>query len=626
MGDQPDWTSLRQRLTGKWQIPALVVSIALLAIAFRTLRPSPVELDLKQAADYLATLVSGGMYDRALQDGTLLLGRKQDTEADRAPIYLQVARARYGEAERRGVRTAAVGHRIAQDYQHAVENGIALAPQDLVQLAHVQEWQSRFSEAVALYERAVEKGVPDPLALRRRVIELLRDHELVDAEALGKRIASFLNDAPAHRLDLRLWAIEEGLYALEAQGRLAEGATLLARYADAFRGSDLENRFSFLEALLLYKSGYYDEAEIRARTIMNRAHRQDAAYAMAGWLLGRVVMYDDGPKRPEEALAFFDDVTGIAPNTPYGVASFVGKAEALALLERPDDALDAYRVALQLVPTLHDKRVVNYAVLRSSLGAASERARQGGDRRTALAFSRMAASIIDRSDVELSTLILEQLAANQTRLAEELTEQSGDMDTPDRAGAPALMKEARGLFAAAADTYTDIAQLNALNERKAASASWRAAESAMRAGASRRAARMFEMYIQERPRDSLVPRALLRIGQLRKRAGDLDAAIKAFQECYRRYPRTLDGARALVPLAESYLAKTPPDAELAEKTLRIIVEQSEVFTPDAPEFSDALFLMGEAQSLSGDPERAIATFEEVIARYPNDPRVRRGRY
>jgi len=123
-----------------------------------------------------------------------------------------------------------------------------------------------------------------------------------------------------------------------------------------------------------------------------------------------------------------------------------------------------------------------------------------------------------------------------------------------------------------------------------------------------------------------VPRAILRAGQLFQAMGRIQDAIATYQMCFRRFPRTLEGARALVPLAECYLALGPGHEEDAEKTLRIVLEDSEVFTPQAPEFADSLFLLGELLARRGEFERAIATMEEALVRFPDDPRVERTRF
>ena len=82
----------------------------------------------------------------------------------------------------------------------------------------------------------------------------------------------------------------------------------------------------------------------------------------------------------------------------------------------------------------------------------------------------------------------------------------------------------------------------------------------------------------------------------------------------------------MVRPARSYLAMGPDYEELAEKTLPIVLDGAEVFTPEAPEFADALFLLGEAQNRRGDFERGIATLEEAMERYPDDRRVWKARF
>ena len=79
-------------------------------------------------------------------------------------------------------------------------------------------------------------------------------------------------------------------------------------------------------------------------------------------------------------------------------------------------------------------------------------------------------------------------------------------------------------------------------------------------------------------------------------------------------------------MAACYLARGPGQEELAQKTLEIVLEESNVFTPQAPDFADALFLMGDVLNRRQAPERAIATLEEALTRYPDDSRATRTRF
>ncbi|MCH7527559.1 MAG: tetratricopeptide repeat protein, partial [Planctomycetes bacterium] len=51
-----------------------------------------------------------------------------------------------------------------------------------------------------------------------------------------------------------------------------------------------------------------------------------------------------------------------------------------------------------------------------------------------------------------------------------------------------------------------------------------------------------------------------------------------------------------------------------------------VFTPRAPEFADALFLLGDLLNKADSFERAIGILEEAIERYPRDRRVAQARF
>jgi tetratricopeptide (TPR) repeat protein len=424
-----------------------------------------------------------------------------------------------------------------------------------------------------------------------------------------------------HRLDLKLWAIQQKMTVLEDLGRVEESSTLLSRHAPAFRESDLASRFEFLEALLMYKTGHLDEAEARLRDLRGGLEPSDESYAMSGWLLGRVVMGDGDPERPQEALSFFEDVLHHYSSGPYAVATRVAQGEALSMLERFDDAVEAFETAIEGLKSLTDYDLVNRDVLRTSLSVLAETQRQRAQLASAVRFARLASSLLDLNDVERAIPLQQQFARLLTLHAEALGDVPVDSSTDFEAMIHSQVStEASDLFSEAAEVYAALARQHMLNERFASQASWLAAELFARANKRKIAASHFERFANERPSDPLVPRALLRVGQLHQHRGDFARAIDAYRACYRRFPLTLDGARALVPLAQCYLASGSRGAEHAEQVLRIVLEESEVFTPQAPEFANALFLMGDILNRSGAHERAIASLEEALDRYPRDPR------
>jgi len=82
----------------------------------------------------------------------------------------------------------------------------------------------------------------------------------------------------------------------------------------------------------------------------------------------------------------------------------------------------------------------------------------------------------------------------------------------------------------------------------------------------------------------------------------------------------------LIPLARCFMAMDDDYTDQARKTLQTILDDSDVFTPLAPEYADALFLLGELLNQTGVWEEAVPVFEEAIERYPTDPRVTRARF
>lgn len=626
MGTMSEWATLKDRAAGKWQIPALAFSLLLLASSLFRLHPSPVEFPPDRALLHLEELVSSAQHRRAIGFGDALLLREELLDPQRGLVHLALARGRYHEARLGRRKTAGAGKQVVEHYRDATLRHAPLSASDQENWGAALEWQGRYGRALERYEKALRMGVDTPLHLRKHTLLIMRDRLDMPPDELDVLVEQFLGTVGDDRRDLKLWAIQTRLELLDDLDRLDEGNTLLARHREVFQATALRDHFAYLEAWMLYRTDHFDQAENQLRTIRNRVDRGDEVYAMTGWLLGTVAMSDTGPQRPAEALSFFEDVIDQHTGTPYAVASRVGSGEALAMLERYDEAIEAFRVAIEELASVGGGRVVDRDAVGTSLGVRADIQRKAGRLSEAVEFARLAVSLISASDDERAAVYLGYLAQTQAMLAFDLN--AGPSDPLSESGSlmEASSPEAREMFAEAASTYLQFSQLATLNERRAADSSWRAAELFAWSGERDRAGALFMVFVRERPTHPLIPRALLRVGQLRQVSGDLSGAVEAFQECYRRYPRSLDGARALVPLARCYLAMGPDHIDLAEKTLHIVLEESEVFTPLAPEFADALFALGETMDRRGDYEGAIAVVEEVLERYPGDPRAWRARF
>ena len=621
-----DWQALEGRVIGKWQVPLLVVALVMLALSVLRLNPNPSELPFAEAIRRLDDQVQQERFVEAADFATLLLARADASSADRAHLHLALARARSGWVASQGIPSVAVGEKIIEDFDLAGQAARSFTANDFEMMGRAFEWRHAYGDAVDRYNQALGRGASRSLDLQRHVLILRFNKLALPAPERVAVLEKYLADLGEDRLDLRMWAIEQQLDAYRELGRFAEAATLLARNENVVTGTAMEDRFRYLEAWVLFETGHYDEAEIHLRALRNELPVIGEVYAMSGWLLGRVVLRDGGPQRPQEALSFFTDVLHYRPNGPYAVASRIGSAEAYVMLEQHKAALDAYRFATDELETLVDTFPVSRASLRTSLGVAAESLRKFGRTAEAIEYAELAVSLVEPGDLEIASLHVHQLAQLQYLDARRLEGLSNLDDEPSRRPPEALTEAGRAGFAAAAATYLELGRLGALSNRRGADAGWWAAELFARAMQPDRAAHLYRRFSVEYPDHPLVPRALLRIGQLHQLSRRMEDAVAIYQECYRRFPRTLEGARALVPLAESYMAMGPAFDELAAKTLGIVLEESEVFTPEAAEFSDALFLLGDVLTRSNQFERAISVLEEVLERYPTDPRVWAARF
>lgn len=615
------WAGLLSRVSGKWQLPLLAASIVTLPLSIMLLRPDPGRMPLTRAAETVRMLRQGGDVDRAADMAELVLAREDCVGAERGGIHLELARARFSVADRDLRRTVNSGKSIVHHFRQAGILGQSLAAEDFVQLGQALEWSNQFALSEDAYEEALSRNYVHAAALRKHLVELRRDELGAPAERLSDDLEVLLGQIPTDRVDLLIWAVEEKLNVLDDLNRLDEGPELVERFAERLASAKDSAELDYLRGLVLHKGGRQKDAEVHVRALSNGISAEDPTAAKAAWLLGRIMLAKEGDDGAMEALSFFRGVATSGDTGSYSAASHLGMAEAQARLGQHDAAVESYRNALDETKGLRRNRLIDREAVRVSLTILAEHERQAQRYSSALRYAELAASLVSPADAERTILQYLQLAGIQAAYGEELREAAAGGREYDPA-AP----DWRDLFAEAAQLHQRIAELLVHDERRSAEAAWLAAEYYAKAGQREQAIRLYDQFAEQRPLNALVPRALLRIGQLHQGAGRFETAIERYQECYRRFPNLLDGIRTLVPMAQCYAALGPVHLELAEKTLRIVLEESDVFTPEAPEFADALFLLGDVLARREQFEAAVSTLHEAMDRYPTDMRIWRARF
>jgi len=594
---------LRERIAGKWQIPAFVLALALLIGSLSQFKPPRDRMPYGHLVRELETLVDGGLYVSALSLGDRLLERARKEARgwqDTGPVHLQVGRARYLQAEQEGRRTAAVGKQIIQDLDQAAREGVALAADDYAAVARACEWMQDFEAAVRYYASAIDLAEPPALDLRKRVIELRWGRVPTPRSDLYEILDSFVADARIDPSFLR-WAVEHKLYLLLEDDRCDEARSLVEGLRAVFEPSGEREAFEYFLCLIDYESGRFDDAETKLRALRNRLLVRDETYALSGWLLGRVVLNDGSAQRPQEALSFFRDVILSKVSPRCTAASHLGMAEALAELHRWEESLEHYRSAVAILPEVEPSPMFDPEQLRSSITVVGERLSQEKQFALALGFFELAYSLVDPQKIEQSSLYLRWLGDTRANLARSHALEARGLDASEEnvRRRDALHEEARRLFRLAGEAYVRMAKINTLNEGLSSWAAWRAADLFDEGGDRTRTIELLREFVRERPEDPLTPRAWVRLGQSRHSLGEFSEAVEAYQACNRRFPRSPDAAQSRIPLADCYMRMGPEHVEHAEKTLRGILEDDELFTPEAPEFRTALFMLGDLLNREG---------------------------
>ncbi len=623
-------TPLRERIAGKWQIPAFILAFALLVGSLLQFKPPRDRMPYDRVIRELDALVEGGLYASALDLGERLLDRARKEDRgwqDTGPVHLLVGRARYLQAEQESRRTALMGKQIIEDLDHAAREGVTLAADDYAAAARACEWMGDFESAMQHYGSAIAVADPPALDLRKRVIELRWHQVPTPRPDLHVILDGFIADAGSDPSLLR-WAAERKLHLLLEDDRFDEARSLVEGLREVFEPSGEREAFEYFLCLIDYESGRFDEAETKLRALRNRLLIREETYALSGWLLGRVVLNDGSAQRPQEALSFFRDVILAKVSPRCTAASHLGMAEALAELHRWDESLEHYRSAVAALPEVEPSPMLEPDQVRSSITVAGERLSREGQFALALGFFELAHSLVDPQKIEQSSLYLRRLGDTRANLARSLTQEARGLDASEEnlRRRDALHEEARRLFLGAGDAYVRMAKINALNEELSSWAAWRAADLFDEGGDRVRTIELLREFVRERPEDPLAPRAWVRLGQSLHSLGEFAEAVEAYQACNRRFPRSPDAAQSRIPLADCYMRMGPEYVEHAEKTLRGILEDDELFTPEAPEFRTALFMLGDLLNREGRYEEAITSLEEALARYPRNERAVRGLY
>ncbi len=659
MSDGLQSNALRERLTGKWQIPSFGVAVTALVFAILTYKTPIDKIPFDRLRAELPQLVAEGRYTAAIEMAGVLFLVPDKTVADLADIHASLGHARLLRAVRGGVQSPSIGRSVVEHFRLAAEGGHDFSASDHESVGRAYDWSRRYEAAVEHYDAAIALSRVADMDLRWRSARLHSDEVGTSVEEMHKILGDLIRDG-GNRPDILAWALEHEIDYLGDEGRLDEANELLTQKGRYFESDRWGGWHAYLAAYVMYREGRYDEVEGRLRLLRDGLGLRDELHARTGWMLGRVVLGVDGGQRPIEAMSFFQDAMSIGLSPVYSAAAELGLAESLVSLERFDEALERYAGVLGRMKRLAGSRHLSRAVIESSLTVVSERLRQAGRAEAALRFARTALTVDESGPASRRFILMERLSdllasvargkrAEADALASGLGPALGDGEAgrgarglngdqshgtgPNRGGEDetrgrilALRNEARVLFLESGDYGARVAAFATGDADRATALAWRAVERVNESGDLRAIVETMGNFMVMHPGSSYVPRALRYQGQALQSLGRLGEAVDVYQSNLRRFPRTPDAGASMIPLARCYMGMGKKYADLAEKSLRLVLDDSDVFTPMAPEYADALFLLGELLNRSGAYERAVPELEEAMERYPNDARTARARF
>ncbi len=629
MGSDLQSMTFRERVAGKWQVPLMVLSAFLFVGTIVSLRPERPVPSVEEWVDEINSLKRGLLLPEAAALARTILQDGHYHPDELGPIYAALAdvlfRSESAKTDRQDRRLLYV----LATYAQAELLGFAPDGDALYQQGQVYEWLGQPRNALEQYELSLKHAPSDPLAVRRQALSLQLYAVRTPRSQLHLKLDELLKDA-TERPEILQWTLEQKVQLLIDEDRLTEGEDVVSNYHSYLADTPYEPFVECLTGLLQYKNKKYDQAELTLRNLRSKLKIREDIHARSGWLLGKVILLDDGPQRPLEAITFFKDVLDAHAVGEYVTASRLGMAEALTDLQRFDEALEYYQAVLADLKSIPQTRLLNRRAVRDSLAIRSRLLHEEDHYGSALAYLQLAADLVDLDDDETRSFYLSDLASMKESLGKRQRDQSRIAAAGRLEMVQALGQRSRELFRSAADDYLELSKLKTADESQAAAALWRAASMYDSAGHRSRTIELLEGFLLSRPISDQIPMALFKLGQAYQAQGRLQRAIEQYQRCIRDYPRTTAAYDSYIPLADCFVMLGPDYSQQAEDTLLFVLDEPpdepNRFTPQSSIYSDAVFKIGDLYFRDGQYEHAVEWLDEALQRYPNDARYPRATF
>ncbi|MCK6455015.1 MAG: tetratricopeptide repeat protein [Phycisphaerae bacterium] len=611
------WTGVRPIVAGRWQLPALAVSLLVFALGVVRLRAEPGRAGIERRIESVEVLLEAGRLADA-RDAIEKL-RLQPWHRDHQKAAVHYLRAEVLRRTEEGCEPhrAAVVKQIIELFEKARALGRAESRDDLVHRAEVVAWSGDHVRAASILSEAVQRSSRGADSLRRRLAEWMEAGRVPSSEReVEALIDQVLTDRNAASVNVG-WALERRVRRLLERGRLDEAETLIDRYGPRLGGTVLRDEVAYLRASTLARKGRRDEAEAMLRSLRDGWLPRDELWGKTTLLLGEI---NNREERPQAALSYFDEVLQSFGAGPLHEAALFGRAESLVLLDRFADAAETLERIVNLIARPEGSGTVDRESVRAFLRTAArllEGRRLEGFAEDAVRYFEMSQKLLEPGDRQEAMFLAERLGTMHAQIAKAA------------AGAGDASK-ARRHHLSAARAYEALAVEQVGSADSAGRSIVRAADELQAAGELDQSVALMERFVEEHRVGSMTPVMLRRIGEARQSQGRLVEAIGVYRRLTEEFARTVEATRVTVLLADCLLGSGGDGARSAEDLLRRFVDQppgaEAHVTPQAPEYRDALARLAEIYRVSDRFELAATRFEDALAMFPDDARAAQWRY
>ena len=661
----------RPRFRDVWQLPTLAVSLLFLTVGLFMLMKSRPPSEFPQLLEEASALTEAGRYDEGLATLARVEPHLVEMQAlEQAKYHELRGDLFYLKQMTTGGDLRANLLEVVKEYRAAEGMGLPLESEQLYRMTDSMISLSRVKPAMDYFNKIPQTDSERRNRILKRLVKRQLSAQVTDFDRAFALISQLLDDPNLSNED-RVWCEAE-----TAELRIAQGFTdeainglLVALQKLKADGIDDLGELYVLLGKAYYEIGQYETALSQLKRAEQILPTADEQRGEAILYLGRIAQAEG---HTDDALSKFDLVVTDYPGTKSFLPGLLGRAEVYAADDQRGPAFEDFT---QLVTHLIDRQKrfpESYSPLpketTDALLTLHDRSKSKDDPDTALRYLQLAERLyVDHVDDVPDGLLLRLAQTHQwvgdtiiqraidavkaqrkqaravvgSSSREADSDQGGKLDANTSAEVdpieirldPVTKQDAKRHYLAAANYYRARAMRLQIDHPEETITSLELAAKAYDEGGQlSKAIEVMKEYLRLTANDPRQVEGMFLLGKYYEAVGDWEGAIAQLKALIQDHPNTLEAQHSYVLLAKAHLSdQENPDPEEAERLLRHVVDGDAGLKPSAPEYADALILLGtlysapesyglplEAKSYYG---KAIQRLTEAVERYPRDVRI-----